>query len=94
MRRFGRKNEPLKPSGFFIPSCRMMSPVTRRVAVAVSANTGISPSCSFNPASFRYDGLKSCPQWLMQCASSTTTRLTGQPAMKLLKDPSSASGAR
>ncbi len=71
----------------------MMSPATRRVAVAVSASTGMSPSSPFKPWSLRYEGLKSCPQWLMQWASSTTTRLRLQPAMSERSEPSSPSGA-
>ena len=62
-----------------------MSSATRRVAVAVSASTGMSPSCAFRSRSWRYAGRKSWPQWLMQWASSTTTRLIGQSAMMLRK---------
>jgi len=75
MMRLGRKNEPLNPSGLRMPSCRMMSPTTWRVAVAVRARIGMSPNCDFSPASCRYAGRKSWPQWLMQWASSTTMRL-------------------
>ena len=82
-----------KPSGLRMSSWRMISPTTRRVAVAVSARTGMSPSPCLRPRSRRYEGLKSCPQWLMQCASSTTTRLTQHPAMKARSGPSIPSGA-
>ena len=57
------------------------------MAVAVSASTGMSPSWPFRSRSWRYAGRKSWPQWLMQCASSTTTRLIGQSAMKPRRPP-------
>ena len=58
------------------PSCAAMSCRTRAVAVAVYA-WRLTPgsSCRSRP-SCRYSGRKSCPHWLMQCASSTATKLT------------------
>src|SRR6266566_3927978 len=91
--RFGRKKEPLKPSGFTMPSWRMMSPTTRRVAVAVRARMGMPPSSCLSPLSLRYAGRKSCPHSEMQCASSTTTSDTFTPARKPRRLPSRPSGA-
>src|SRR5207249_1108523 len=84
--RFERRKEPLKPSGFTIPSWRMMSPTTRRVAVAVRARTGMPPSSCLSPLSLRYAGRKSWPHSEMQCASSTTTSDTFTPAREARRD--------
>ena len=47
-----------------------MSARTSGVAVAVSAIVNGSPSCLRTSPRRRYSGRKSCPHWLMQCASS------------------------
>lgn len=46
------------------------------VAVAVKAMIGMPGSCCRTMPSLRYAGLKSCPQELMQCASSTANKLS------------------
>ena len=53
-----------------------MSRRTRAVAVAVYACRLMPGSSSRSRPSWRYSGRKSCPHWLMQCASSTATKLT------------------
>ena len=54
-------------------ACRMSSR-TRAVAVAVKACRLARGKRSRSTASCRYSGRKSCPQWLMQWASSMTKR--------------------
>ena len=54
--------------------------------VGVQADAGqqrraARPSC-------RYSGRKSCPHWLMQCASSIATKLTWQLAEQVERNPS------
>ena len=53
-----------------------MSRRTRAVAVAVKAWRLTPPNCSRSRPSWRYSGRKSCPHWLMQCASSMAMKLT------------------
>ena len=53
-----------------------MSRRTRAVAVAVYACRLMPGSSWRRRPSCRYSGRKSCPHWLMQCASSTATKLT------------------
>ena len=53
-----------------------MSPRTRGVAVAVKACKLASGNRWRSTAIWRYSGRKSCPQWLMQCASSIAKRRT------------------
>ena len=53
-----------------------MSACTRGVAVAVNACTLDPGNRSFSEPSCRYSGRKSCPQWLMQWASSTAKART------------------
>ena len=55
-----------------------MSRRTRAVAVAVKACRLTPASARAAAPSWRYSGRKSCPHWLMQCASSMATKLTGR----------------
>src|SRR5207248_4929903 len=55
------------------PSSSIISLRTSSVAVAVSAIVGGSPSILRTSPSRAYSGRKSCPQVLMQCASSTAS---------------------
>jgi hypothetical protein len=61
-------------------SVAAMSARTRSVAVAERAMIGASGNSSRSSASLRYSGRKSCPHSLMQCASSTATARTSNPA--------------
>ena len=68
--RFGRSNDPTSTSGSRRRSSATMSRRTRSVAVAVKACSETAGKSSRSRPSRRYSGLKSCPHWLMQCASS------------------------
>ena len=74
--RFARSYGPTRTTGSRRPSCAAMSSRTRTVAVAVNAwMEAPGKSCLRRP-SRRYSGLKSCPHWLMQCASSIAMNRT------------------
>ena len=58
-----------------ICSCSAKSFLTRLVADAVNAKTGISGNRSRSRCTFRYEGRKSKPHCEMQCASSIAIKL-------------------
>ena len=80
--RFGRLKLATYTPGSRNPSCWTMSARTRSVAVAVSAISGVSGNRSRSSASCRYSGRKSCPQSLMQCASSIANIATFHEASR------------
>ena len=62
-----------------------MSRWTAGVAVAVKAWIGRSGRSARIRPICRYSGRKSCPQWLMQCASSTARELIPSSLRRSMK---------
>ena len=79
---FGLEKDFSNNIGFSRLSCCMISVFTRGVALAVKARKGVFGKYSLSVEIFRYAGLKSCPHWDTQCASSIVIKFIGSFFMR------------
>ncbi len=74
--KFGRSKEATNCRASLSRNCCKISSLVILSAVAVSATMGTAGYIALRFAICVYSGLKSCPQELIQCASSMAKRLT------------------